>query len=105
MQVNISQSCLPDKCSSMCELAISRLMALIEKIMDGRVTVEEIGSVMQKKLQVMKLCSAYQGCNLKEIQTALEYREAEHIAFGKRRNVLSSFWRKMDATKLKIEGL
>ena len=89
----------------MCGFAISRLMTLIEKIMEGRTTFREIEIVLQKKSQVIKLCSANQGCNLEEISTALEYREAESNSFRKRRNVLSSFWREMDAVKLKIKGL
>ena len=97
-------SCLPDRCSMMCGLADSRVMASMQRIMDGKITLKEMENVKEKRSRVEKLCLANQDYDVEKVKAALEHREKECNALKQRKKVLASFCSEMDTAKLKIDG-
>ena len=105
IQLTDGRSCLPVESSKMCGLADSRVIAFMQRIMDGEVTLKEMENVKEKRSTVEKLCLANQDYDVEKIKTALERREKEYNALKWQKKVLASFCHEMDTAKIKIDGI
>ena len=94
---NRDHSCLPERSSLLCGMAISTLDVVCDSIDSGDIYVRDLQLISRKRDQMEKLCSVARTGNLEKtgedyyrIKMALDSRLQEHIMFVNRRELLGN---------------
>lgn len=103
-KVKSAQSSLSDKCSLMCSLADSSLTLMMKEIFDGSVTFKDMEFILERQVEVERLCAASEAYELDEVQVFLRRRKNECAAFRDYKARLDSFCSKLVLSKLQITG-
>ena len=99
-----AQSSQSDKCSLMCSLADSSLTQMMKEISDGSVTFKDMEFILEKQVEVERLCATNEAYKLAEVQMILECRKFECASFRDYKARLDSLCSKLILSKLQITG-
>lgn len=99
-----TQSSLSETCSLMCSLADSSLMLMMKQIFEGSVTFKDMEFILEKRVEVERLCAANEAYKVDDVQVVLRQRKFECAAFRNYKARLDSFCSKLNLSKVQIPG-
>ena len=99
-----AQSSLSDKCSLMCSLADSSFTLMMNQIFDGSVTFIDMEFILEKQVEVERLCADRDDYKLDEVRSFLRCRKFECTAFRDYKTRLDSFCSKLNLSRVQITG-